>query len=112
MLALSESETKMLEKLRKHDAALRRFRWPLLVLHAGLLMGAFWLLETVVNFPDEPPGIKAVVVSERLTPIYILLLYSAGWVGYLIANWNGNPKTVLLLKLLEKPISGPRNQDD
>jgi hypothetical protein len=109
MVALSESETKMLEKLRKHDAALRRFRWPLLVLHAGLLMGAFWLLVTVANFPDEPRGIKTLVASHYLTPIYIMLLYSAGWVGYLIFNWNGNPRTVLLLKLLEKPISGSRN---
>ena len=31
-----------------------------------------------------------------------MLTLGALWLGYLIANWNGNAETVLLLKLIDE----------
>jgi hypothetical protein len=44
---------------------------------------------------------KALVVAYFTGPVLLLMVMGAGWLGYLIANWNGNAKTVLLLKLIE-----------
>ena len=98
---LSETEKKMVEKLRKRESSLRRWRWFLAIVHGGVLIGAFYILMKVANFPDEPMERKALVVAYFTGPVLFLMAMGAGWIGYLIANWNGNAKTVLLLKLIE-----------
>ena len=101
MIMLSETEKKMVKKLRKREAFLRRWRWFLAIVHGGILAGAFYILVKVANFPDEPMEGKALVVAYFTGPVLLLMVMGAGWLGYLIANWNGNAKTVLLLKLIE-----------
>jgi hypothetical protein len=100
-MMLSETEKKMVEKLRKREAFLRRWRWPMVVFHGVLIIANIWLFVMVANFPDEPQGAKTIVL-HLLTPVFFFIAFSAGWLGYLIANWNGNAKTVLLLKLIEE----------
>jgi hypothetical protein len=100
-MTLSEAEKKMLEKLRKREAFLQKWRWVLVMFHGALIIGNIILFVVVAKFPDEPQGAKAILL-HLLTPVFFFICFSAGWLGYMFVNWNGNAKTVLLLKLIDE----------
>ena len=101
-MKLSPLETTMLSRLRKRDAFLRRWRWPMMIFHISLVIAWFCMLLTIVNFPNDPIDIYLLIASHFLPVTFIGIAFHAGWIGYLIANWNGNAKTVLLLKLIDE----------
>ena len=92
----------MVEKLRKTETLLRKWRWIVVLVAGSLEIALFLLLLKIANFPDEPLEGKALVVSIYLAPILLMMAFNAVWLGYLIANGNGNAKTVLLLKLIDE----------
>jgi hypothetical protein len=104
-MLLSGSERKMVEKLRKREAFLQRWRWVLALFHGVLIVGNIALFVVVAKFPDEPQGTKAMVL-HFLTPVFFFICFSSGWLGYLVVNWNGNAKTILLLRLIDEAENG------
>lgn len=100
-MRLSEIELRMLEKLRRRQQSLRRYRVPLLIIHGLLIISWFVLLIIVVQLKTEIIA-KLIVVSYMLPPIFFFMGISSVWFGYTIRNWRGEPTTALLLKVVEE----------
>ena len=101
-MTLSDAEKKMVEGLRKREAMLRRWRWPLVITHGGVVITALVLLVVLAQFPDDIPNMKPMVVAFMLPSLYLLIAVSSLLLGYVIANWHGNAKTHLLLRLIDE----------
>lgn len=101
-MTLSHAEKKMVERLRKREAMLLRWRWPLVIVHGGVVITALVLLVVLAQFPDDIPNTKPMVVAFMLPPLFLLMAGSSLWFGYVIANWHGNAKTHLLLRLIDE----------
>lgn len=101
VMELSETELRMLEKLRRRQQLLRRYRVPLLILHGLITLSWFVLLIIVVQMKMDVTG-KLIVVSYVLPPIFIFMGISSFWFGYMIRNWRGEPNTTLLLKIVDE----------
>jgi hypothetical protein len=101
-MTLSDAEKKMIERLRKREAMLLRWRWPLVIVHGGVVIAAFVLLVVLVQFPDDVPNFRLTAVAFMLPPLLLLMTGSSLWLGYVIANWHGNAKTHLLLRLIDE----------
>lgn len=100
-MELSETELRMLEKLRRKQQLLRRYRVPLLILHGLIMISWFVLLIILVQLKMEITA-KLIVISYMLPPIFLFMGISSFWFGYTIRNWRGEPKTTLLLKVIEE----------
>jgi hypothetical protein len=101
-MTLSDAEKKMVERLRKRNAILLRWRWPAVIIHSGVVISAFVLLVVLARFPDDIPNIKAMAVAFMLPQLLLLIAGSSLWLGYVIANWHGNAKTHLILRLIDE----------
>lgn len=101
-MILSDSEKKMIERLRKREALLLRWRWLLVIVHGGVVITALVLVVVLARFPDDIPNFKLTVVAFTLPPLFLLMAVSSVWLGYVIAHWRGNAQTQLLLKLLDE----------
>ena len=101
-MTLSTTEKKMIERLRRREAVSRRCRWPLAFFLTGVVISFLALLVRIARFPDDIPNLKPLVVAFLLPPLFLFATASAAWLAYVIANWNGNPKTHLLLRLLDE----------
>ena len=99
-MTLSESDKKLVAQLRKRQALLKRWRWPLAIFNGCMIVANFVMLIVIANFPSDDMTSKLIVVSFLLPPLFVFLSLSSLWLGYLIAFWNGDPKTHLLLRLL------------
>src|SRR5690349_12864197 len=101
-MTLSTTEKRMVERLRKREAMLLRWRWPLAIIHGGVVIAALVLLVVLTQFPDDIPNAKPMVIAFMLPPLFLLMAGSSLWLGYVIANWNGNAKIHLLLRLIDE----------
>ena len=101
-MTLSDAEKRMIERVRKREAAMLRWRWPLALIHSGVVITAFVLIVVLAHFPDDIPNAKVMVVSFMVPPLYLLMACSSLWLAYVIANWHGNWKTQLLLRLIDE----------
>ena len=100
-MKLSELEMAMIETLRKRQQKLRRWRVPLLVFY-GLLMVAFLVMLIIaVQFPGDPLS-KVIVVAYSGPPIFFFFGLNSFLFGQTLSNWNGEPKTELLLKVISE----------
>jgi hypothetical protein len=104
-MTLSETEKRMVERLRKREAMFLRWRWVLAIIHGGVVIASLVLLVALGRFPDDIPNSKSMVVAFMLPPAYLLMAGSSVWLGYVIANWHGNAKTQLLLKLIDESLA-------
>lgn len=101
-MALCDTDKKMIERLRKRQALLIRWRWPLVIFHGCMVVANFVLLIVVANFPDDNMTAKLLVVTYSLPPVFFFLCVSSLWIAYVITNWHGNAKTHLILKLIDE----------
>ena len=100
-MELSETELRMLEKLRRRQQLLRRYRVSLLIVHGLLMVGWLVLLIIVVQMKMDITA-KLILVSYMFPPTFLFMGISSFWFGYIIRNWRGEPKTTLLLKVIEE----------
>lgn len=99
----------MIERLRRNDERMRRWRWWLLVFGViclGAVAFSFSTLLRLLRFFREPDVTTVLVIACFLPPLYIFCLLAGGLLGYTWTNWNGNPHTKLLLRLLDEKLDG------
>ena len=101
-MKLSRDDILLMEKLRKRQAFLRRWRVPLLIFHGLLMTLWFALLLVVVRFPSDNTTAKLIVVSYSLPPIFLFMALSSFSFGQTLWHWRGEPKTELLLRVLDE----------
>jgi hypothetical protein len=99
-MKLSESERKMVERFRRRRMFLIRWRWPLAILHSLCIVACVVLLNVVLRHGGSDP-IDLIMPLYILTPLFFVMAINVGCLGHVINNWNGNPTTHLLLRLLE-----------
>jgi lipid-A-disaccharide synthase-like uncharacterized protein len=100
-MQLSDTDKKLVERLKKRQQQFIRWRWVGLVgsiLFIGVGIYAFVVLQ---HFAQEP-ALPSVMAIAFLSPVVFLLQVGGfGLLIYLVAFWRGKPETRLLLRLLE-----------
>ena len=100
---LSSDEIRMVEKLRKRQLFLKRWRIPLLIIHGLLTIAWLVILVVIVQFPSSgDPTRKLILVSYMLAPTYAFLGLSSALFGKTLRDWQGEAKTELLLRVLDE----------
>jgi hypothetical protein len=97
---LSDSEKRMVAKLRKREASLVRWRWGIAIVALGYVgLGAFGLAVALRFLQTEDPN-TPLVLSFLVPLIFLVTLIGVGLGVYLSLRWQGRPETVLLLRLI------------
>ncbi len=106
----------MIDKLRRFQRCFRRWRLVLLVVYGlcfiGLSIGCF-VLSTQLNYLTSDNNItvaakslsiatKSLIVAYTFPVIFACLVCSAFGFGYTISIWRGEPRTELLLRLIDE----------
>ena len=105
-MELSDTEKKMVARLRRKEEQMRRWRWWLLFVGVFCLGVVAYSFSILLRFFHEPDLTGVFVIACFLPQLYLGCLFGAGLVCYTWANWNGNPQTRLLLRLLDEKIDG------
>jgi hypothetical protein len=100
-MQLSDTEKKMVARLRKREATLIRWRWAGALGALGYIgIGAF-SLAAALHFLREP-DLNAALMLSLLVPMTLgATAAGVGFGVYLFLRWNGRPETLLLLRLIE-----------
>ena len=102
-MKLSQKQIRMVEKLRQRQALFRRWRIPSLVVHSLLLVGYVILLISLSGMPtQESITSRPIFVSFIVPAVFCLGALSSSWLAYTIWNWEGDPRSELLLDLVEE----------
>jgi hypothetical protein len=101
-MKLSDTEKKMVDRLRRRDASLIRWRWAGAVgALCYLVVGAISLVAAL-HFLHEP-DLTAALALSLLVPITLgATAAGVGFAVYLFLRWNGRSETQLLLRLLDE----------
>jgi len=114
-MKLSEQEIQMVERLRKRQRSFRRWRVLLLIVFGlnCIVTSIVWIvlstmLSRFANDDNDNAGnatrmLATLIVQTYAFPICLLSLIGSSW-GFCqtLLNWHGEPKTTLLLKLIEE----------
>ena len=100
-MELSETEKRMIEKLKKRQQFLVRWRWvgligTLVYVVVGLC-GVVFSLHFLNRSETTPDLIVACIFAAALGLFALGVVLAA----YLLLNWNGDCETRLLLRLIE-----------
>ena len=101
-MEFTELESKMIARLRNHQRTWPKIRWALLLIGAGglVIWGYFFFL--IIGSLKAKWSNENLPVVILLYPWCLIMLHiSCGLTVYALANWYGNAKEMLLLKLLE-----------
>jgi hypothetical protein len=100
-MQLTDADKKLVERLRKQQQSLIRWRWVGLVAALFSIAVGCYGIAVIDRFLRQPETIAAMVVAFLIPTVYVLVLGGVWIVVYLLLCWNGKPETRLLLKLLE-----------
>ena len=67
-----------------------------------MVIAWFDFLVNISIFPNEPEGVKPVVVAYLLPVCYIFLALSSLFLGLVLLRWRGDAKTRLLLRIADE----------
>ena len=74
----------------------------MLIVYGILIITLFVLLIIVSQFDGDDITTKLIVLVFMLPPIFLFMTISSAWFGYVIWNWRGEPKTDLLLRVIDE----------
>jgi hypothetical protein len=101
-MQLSDTDKKLVERLKKQQRSLIRWRWVGLVGALVNIAAGCYCITVITYFLHQPEPIAAMVVAFLIPSVYILVLGGVWLVVYLLLCWNGKPETRLLLRLLDE----------
>jgi hypothetical protein len=115
-MKFSEHEIQMAERLRRRQRTFRRWRFLLLAVYALCFIGvavASLVLSAQVSHLTSDGGTTAaaralavatrsLVVAFAYPLVLLCMVCSAFGLGYTISIWHGEPKTELLLRLIDE----------
>jgi hypothetical protein len=105
-MQLSDTDKKLVERLKQQQRSLIRWRWVGLVAALFEIAIGCYGIAIIDHFLHQPETIAAMAVAFLIPTVYLLVLGGVWTAVYLVLCWNGRPETRLLLKLLES-----RNDD-
>jgi len=101
-MQLSDTENKMVARLRKEQQLIIRLRWVrLLVAIVGLaacVYCEFTLIEVVRSDPDQFSLFLVALISPFICLIFLGDTFA---IVYILRYWNGKPETRLLLRVID-----------
>jgi hypothetical protein len=101
-MQLSDTEKKMVARLRKQEASLLRWRWLGLVCIV-LFWGVMGYNTALVIHLLYEPNLSSVLAIACFLPLVYLFAALGGWMtGELWMSWNGRPERRLLLRLIDE----------
>jgi hypothetical protein len=101
-MQLSDTEKKMVARLRKREASMIRWRWAGALGALGYLGVGVFSMIAVLHFLREP-DLTAALMLSLLVPMTLGATAAGGcFAVYLLLRWNGRPETLLLLRLIEE----------
>jgi hypothetical protein len=106
-MQLSDTDKKLVERLKKRQQEFICWRWVGLFAALVSIGAGFYIYEVLtrvtVHFIQQPEDIiDAVMGIAYLFPIFLVLqLGGFGLLIYIVTFWRGKPETSLLLRLLE-----------
>jgi uncharacterized membrane protein YoaK (UPF0700 family) len=104
-MQLSDTEKKMVARLRKRKQSFARWRWMLLLSSVFSICCGVYCFSILLRFfqLDSASAVSFAVVA----PFAYLLIWSGVWIMLdTLVNWHGKPEVDLLLRLVEE------SQDD
>jgi len=103
-MELSDTEKKIVARLRRKQVQMVRARWLILLSGIFCLAVSGYGSLMLVRALREPDLMSVLAVAGFLPQIYVCMFLGAGAIGYAWANWNGNPQDRLLLRLLDEKL--------
>jgi hypothetical protein len=103
-MELSDTEKKMVARLRRKQVQTVRLRWWMLLGGIFCLAVSGYGSSVLMRALHEPDLMSVLAVACLLPQIYICMFLGAGAIGYAWANWNGNPQDRLLLRLIDEKL--------
>jgi hypothetical protein len=104
-MMLSETEKKMVVRLRKEQESFLRLRWVGLLGSIGSIGVAIYGFANLIRHFNKPEMSSLLVATWLLPQLYLLAIAGSLILGYVVRYWRGNPRTILLLKLLDQSKS-------
>ena len=101
-MELSDTEKKMVARLRRKQQQMLRWRWLLVFVGVFCLGASGYCLSMLIRFLHEPDLASVLVIACFLPQIYLCVLFGTWVICYTCANWNGNPQDRLLLRLIDE----------
>ena len=98
---LTDTEKKMVERLKKRQQSLKRWRLVgLLGAFGNIGVGCYgiFVLEHFLREPDLPAALAAAFL---IPSVYVVVCTGVGLAVYILLHWNGKAETLLLLRLIE-----------
>jgi hypothetical protein len=105
-MELSDIEKKMVARLRRKQEQMLRWRWWLLLTGISCFAASGYALSLLLRLLHEPDLTSVLIIACSLPQIYLGVLFGTVVIGYTWTNWNGNPQTRLLLRLLDEKRDG------
>jgi len=101
-MQLSDTDKKLVERLKKQQQSLIRWWWIGFVGAVINIAVGCYGVTVICHFLHQPEPISAMVVAFLIPSVYVLVLGGVWLAVYLLLNRNGKPETRLLLRLLEE----------
>jgi hypothetical protein len=101
-MELSDTEKKMVARLRKKQQQMIRWRWWLLLTGIFCLGASGYCLSILLRPVREPDLAFVLSIAFFIPQIYVCVFFGAVAIGYAWANWNGNLQDRLLLRLIDE----------
>jgi membrane protein YdbS with pleckstrin-like domain len=96
-MQLSQSDQRFVERLRKRQEQMIRWRWVRLMIGLACLAGA--IAAFVSCFRAIDPIMLAMAMA--IPTIYVMAAVGIFVIAYTLSHWRGKAESLLLLRLLE-----------
>jgi hypothetical protein len=99
-MQLSDTEKKMVARLRKRKQSFARWRWWLLLTSAFCMGVGIYCFSVLLRCFQLDSASGAIVAF--MAPVAYLFVWGGAWmITDTLVNWRGKPEVDLLLKLIE-----------
>jgi len=100
-MQLSETEERIVERLKKRQQFLVRWRWVGFIGALVYAIGGLCGLVLVLHFLSGEETTPVLIIACLWPVALVLFVLGVVLVAYLVRGWNGDPETRLLLRLIE-----------
>jgi hypothetical protein len=108
-MKLTAKESKLVERLRKHDRRWRLTRWVLIIGGVALIAVWAWMLRYVFDSTEDSRDKEAALLLHAFAYPKVLfgMIIGALMIAFALRDWYGSPTRTLLLRLLEEHQAEP-----
>jgi len=101
-MQLSDTDKKMVSRLRKEQQFIIRLRWVRLFVAIGGLAACVYCGFTLVEVALPDPDPFSMFLLALISPFICLIFFGdTFFIVYILRYWNGKPETNLLLRVID-----------